>query len=129
MNRLYLAVFTSAFVFGTANAQGLRPIRPLPGYVCLQLALSPEEIADPARGVPARDVPSLSGRIVGWAASVVFAPADQQPNAGFLQIVFPDGHRGWVRDIALKPWRSPSNPNRKCIPSVMSDGLIGFDFK
>jgi len=128
MNRFY-AIFFTLLLCKVVHAEGLHAVRPLPGYVCLKLALSPEQIADPTRGVPIRDIPALSGRIVGWVPSVVVAPASQQPNSGFVQVLFPDGHRGWAQAAALKPWSSEYNPDQRCIPSVMSNGLIAFDFR
>jgi len=121
------AVFLS--IGGLGHAQGLHAVRSMPGYVCMQLALSPEEAADPTKGVPVRETPSLSVRIVSWAPTVVVMPAPQQPTAGFLQVEFADKHLGWVPAAAIKPWSSIYNPGRRCIPSIMSDGLIGFDFK
>ena len=129
MNRLYAALLMVLPLCMDANAEGLHAIRPLPGYVCMQLALSPEENTDPTRGVPVRDTPSLSVHVSSWAPSLLVVPSPQQPTSGFLQVVFSDGHRGWVQEAALKLWRSPTNPNRRCVPSVMSNGLIGFDFK
>lgn len=129
MRRALFALTVFLSTGGVGHAQFLRAVRPLPGYVCMQLALSPEEAADPTKGVPVRDTPSLSVRIAGWAPSVVVMPAPQQPTSGFLQVMFPDKRRGWVQAAALKPWSSVYNPNQHCIPSIMSDGLIGFDFK
>lgn len=129
MKRLYVAVFILLQIFMVAHADGLHAVRPLPGYVCLKLALLPEQVADPNRGIPIRDTPALSGRIVGWVPSVVVAPASQQPDSGFVQVLFPDGHRGWAQAAALKPWSSEYSPGQRCIPSIMSNGLIAFDFR
>ena len=128
MKRLYVVLFT-LLLCKIAHAEGPHAVRPLPGYVCLKLALSPEHVADPTRGVPIRDIPAPSGRIVGWVPSVVVAPASQQPTSGFVQILFPDGRRGWAQAAALKAWSSEYNPDQRCIPSVMSNGLIAFDFR
>ena len=129
MRRPFFASAVFLATAGLGHAQGLHAVRPLPGYVCMQLALSPEEVADPTKGVPVRDTPSLAVRIAGWVPSVVVMPAPQQPTAGFLQVVFADSRRGWVQAAAIKPWSSTYNPGQRCIPSVMSNGLIGFDFK
>lgn len=129
MTRILCALSAVLASYGIAQAEGLHAIRPLSGYVCMQLALSPEENKDPTRSVPVRDTPSLSVPVSSWAPSLLVVPNPQQPTAGFLQVVFSDGHRGWVRDAALKLWRSPTNPDRRCLPSIMSNGLIGFDFK
>jgi len=129
MRRPFFAFAVSLSIGGLAHAQGLHAVRPLPGYVCMKLALSPEEFSDLTKAVPVRDTPSLSVRIAGWLPSVVVMPVPQQPTSGFLQVVFADSRRGWVQAVAIKPWSSIYNPDQRCIPSVMSNGLIGFDFK
>jgi len=129
MSRPSVTLFALLTLLGVAHAQGLKVVRPLPGYVCMALALTPEQTADPTRGVPVRDIPSLSAPVASWAPSMLVVPMPQQPTAGFLQVVFADGHKGWVQVAALKPWNSPTNPSRRCVPSVMSDGGIGFGFQ
>jgi len=129
MRRPFAALLALLPLLGVAHAQGLKAVRPLPGHVCMALALTPEQVADPTRGVPVRDVPSLSAPVASWAPSMLAMPAPQQPTAGFLQVVFADGHKGWVQAASLKPWSSPTNPSRRCVPSVMSDGGIGFGFQ
>lgn len=116
-------------LFGTAHAEYLSAIRPLPGNDCMQLALTREQISDPNLSVPVRDIPSSSGRILAEAATVLIVPTSQKPAAGFLQVLLSDGRRGWVQAAVLKPWRSSASPNRHCVPSVMSNGSIGFDVK
>ena len=127
MRRLLIAFPALLVLCGPAHAQGLQAVRPVPGHVCMQLALTPEQNADPMRGVPVRNAPAPSDRIASWAPSVVIVPAPQQPTAGFLQVLLPDGQHGWVRATALKPWSNPYAPSRRCVPSILSNGRIGFD--
>jgi len=129
MSRPSATLLVLLFLLGAAHAQDLKAVRPLPGYVCMALALTPEQTADPTRGVPVRDIPSLSAPVASWAPSMLVVVVPQQPTAGFLQVVFADGHKGWLQAAALKPWNSPTNPSRRCVPSVMSDGGIGFGFQ
>jgi len=129
MRRPFFAFAVFLATGGLGHAQSLHAVRPLPGYVCMKLATSLGVDPDPTKGVPVRDTPSLSVGIASWAPSVVVMPAPQQPTAGFLQVMFADRHRGWVQAAAIKPWSSIYNPGQRCIPSVMSNGLIGFDFK
>lgn len=129
MHRLPVAFLALLLLCGAAHAENIRAVRPLVGHACMRLALTPEQDADPGQGVPVHDAPSRSARVVGWAPSVVVVPAPQQPNAGFLQVLFPDGRPGWVQAGYLKPWSNPYAPGRRCIPSVMSDGGIGYDFR
>lgn len=129
MYRLLISALVFSLNCGLARSEYLSAVRPLPGNDCMQLALSREQIADPKLSIPVRDMPSPSGRVLAEAATTLIVPAPQQPTAGFLQVLLSDGRRGWVQAAVLKPWRSPTNPNRQCIPSVMSNGLIGFDVK
>ena len=129
MRQLIIAAFVFPTFGMTAHSEGLHAVRSLPGYVCMQLALTPEENTDPTRGVPVRTLPSSSDVVSSWAPSVLVVPSPQQPTSGFLQVLLPNGHRGWIQAAALKPWTNPYSPNRRCIPSVMSNGGIGYDFR
>lgn len=129
MHRFSILALLFFATFGLAHGEYLSAIRPLPGNDCMQLALSREQISDPRLSVPVRDTPSSSGRILAEAPTVLIVPTPQQPTAGFFQVLLSDGRRGWVQAAVLKPWKSSTNPNRRCIPSVMSNGLIGFDVK
>lgn len=128
MLRALSYLFVVITLISPVRAQGLHAVRPLPGSVCMQLSLTPNQTSDPSLGIPIRESPSTSARILGWTPSVVAAPSAQQATAGFIQVLFPDGRLGWVQASALKPWSSPTNPKRRCIPSIMSDGMIGYDF-
>lgn len=129
MHRLPILALSFFSLFGGAHAEYLSAVRPLPGTDCMQLTLSREQISNPSLSIPVRDIPSATGRVLAEAATILVAPAPQQPTAGFLQVFLSDGRRGWVAATVLKPWRSSSSPNRRCIPSVMSNGLIGFEVK
>ena len=125
MHRFLIALPAVVALSGAASADGLHAVRPLVGYVCMQLTLSPQQIMD-NQEVLVRDTPSPAGRVIGAAASVVVAPSPQQPTNGYLQMVFRTGKTGWVPATALKPWQSMYKPDQGCVPSIMSDGLIGF---
>ncbi len=129
MIRIATILLVLCSVSRAVQADELHAIRPIPGNVCMKLALPPGQASDPKNGIPIRDIPSSSGNIVGWAPSVIIAPAAQQPTDGFIQVLFPDGHRGWVQAVALKPWSDPYSPNSRCVPSLMSNGRIAFDFQ
>lgn len=116
-------------VCGTAQAQGLHAVRPLPGYACMELALAPEQITNPKVGVPIREAPSRSAAVASYAATVVVVRAPQQPTAGFLEVLRPTGQTGWIEAAHLRPWNNPYNPNAQCVPSMMSDGKPGFSVK
>jgi hypothetical protein len=124
-----LAMAIGCLLALNTQAQGLRAVRPLSGYACMMLSSPPAATINSIRQVPVRSSPSASGSPAGWAPSVVLVSIPLEAANGFLEATFPDGHKGWIAASDLKPWSSPYNPNRRCIPSVMSDGGFGFDFR
>ena len=107
-------------------AQGLHAVRPLPGYVCMQLTLTPSQLTDPKIGAPVREAPSRSARITGYAANTMLVSSPQAPNNGFLHVLWPSGETGWMEVGYLRPWNNPYVPSARCMPSIMSDGKPGF---
>lgn len=129
MLRLFLAAALIPLLGQGAYSQGLRAVQALPGYTCMTLANPPPATLDPTKGTPVRDAPSQTAPIASWSPSIVLVSVPLQATSGFLQAVFADKHTGWIAAADLRPWSSPNNPNRRCIPSVMSDGGLGFDFR
>jgi len=129
MIRFITSCFTLFGISTIVYAEDYHAIRPLPGFICMQFALSPNQVGNPNVSVPVRDTPSMSSHVSSLAPSVIVAPVPQQPTDGFFRILLPDGQGGWVPATAVRPWKSPTNPNRRCIPSVMSNGRVGFDFQ
>lgn len=129
MRQLLLPVIIASLPALNVHAQGLRAVRPLPGYMCMMLSTPPAPTIEAIRQVPVRSGPSASAPPAGWAPSVVLVPSPLEATNGYLQATFADGHKGWIAAYDLKPWSSPYNPNRHCIPSVMSDNGFGFDFR
>lgn len=126
MRPLPIVAFGVVLACGAAHADALRAVRPLPGYACMQLALTPEQLTDPKVGVPVRGAPSRDAPIVGFAANTVIAQNPPQPKAGFLQVLRPNGEVGWIEAGYLRPWGNPFAPNSRCSPAIMSDGKPGF---
>jgi len=110
-------------------AQGIHAVEPLPGYICMELALAPDQYTDPKIGVPIRETPSHSAPIVSYAATNVMVRAAQHATTGFLEVLRPNGLRGWIEASYLRPWHNPYSPNAQCRPSLMSNGKPGFDTK
>ena len=124
--RLLAPTVLFGFVFcGVANAEGVHAVRPLPGYTCMQLA-APSGRGTGTGEIPIRDAPSLSARIVSYAANTMIVEASQPPVSGFLRVLRFTGEQGWIQLNQLRPWSNPYAPNSKCTPSVMSDGKPGF---
>lgn len=125
MRTLY-AILLATLVPGPVQSEGLRAVHPLPGYVCMQLTLTPAQIVDPKVGVPVREAPSRSATIAGYAATTVIVQSPPQARNGFLQVLRPDGELGWIEAGYLRPWTNPYAPNARCVPSMMSNGKPGF---
>jgi len=120
-------VFLSGFLAcGSVHAQGLRAVRPLPGYICMQLAISPEQLADPKGGIPILDAPSRSAAVANYASAVVIVKDPPRGSGGFLQVLRLTGEEGWIEARYLRPWSNPYVPTARCVPSLMSNGRPGF---
>lgn len=121
------AVFLSGFLAcGSAHAQGLLAVRPLPGYICMQLAVSPEQVADPKGGIPILDAPSHSAAVANYAPAVVIVKDPPRSSSDFLQVLRLTGKEGWIEARYSRPWANPYVPNARCVPSLTSDGRPGF---
>jgi len=111
---------------GFAYGQGLHAVSPMPGYVCMQLTLTPAQLTDPKVGAPVREGPSRSSQILAYAANTMIVQWPQKPADGFLEVVWPGGRSGWMEAGYLRPWRNPFVPSDRCVPSIMSNGKPGF---
>lgn len=129
MSRICIIVILSVVSGPAALAQGLQAVQPLPGYICMELALKDDQFTDPNVGVPIREAPSRSSPVLSLAATVVIVRSPQQPTAGFLQILRPTGQTGWIETGYLRPWHNPYSPNAQCVPSMMSNGKPGFSVR
>jgi len=127
--RLYvLALALALSGVCSSQAQGLQAVRPMPGYACMMLSAPPAETVQAIRQVPVRQAPSFTAPILSVSPTVVLVSDPAVVSDGFLRATFADRHVGWIQVSALKPWSSASNPSRRCVPSVMSNGSLGFDF-
>lgn len=126
MIRSCAVLFLISSVSGLAHAEGLRAVRPLPGYVCMQLALTPDQLTSSKVGVPIRKAPSRSAPIAGYAANNVIVQDPPRTEAGFLRVLDPNGDEGWIEAGYLRPWSNPYAPGARCVPSIMSNGKPGF---
>jgi len=92
----------------------------------MQLALTPAQLTDPKVGVPVRNAPDITAKVVGYAANTVIAENQSRLTAGFRQVLRADGETGWVDAKYLRPWSNPFAQTSKCSPAIMSDGKPGF---
>lgn len=129
MSRTCVFAILSAVSSTVALAQGLQAVQPLPGYICMELALKDDQFTDPNIGVPIREAPSRSSPVLSLAATVVIVRSPPQPTAGFFQVLRPDGQTGWIETGYLRPWHNPYSPKAQCVPSMMSNGKPGFSVR
>jgi hypothetical protein len=113
-------------VDGPALSQGLTVIRPIPGYVCMRLNLSREQMLARPFNVPVFAEPSSTSGKVGQASATVITKSPLHVQNGFAEILFLDGRIAWIPVNLLGPYATPANPNAHCTPSIMSDGKPGF---
>ena len=111
-----------------ASAQTLTAERPLTGYKCMALNLTEQQMMDPSTHVPILAQPAASSALVGYASATVIASLSP-PTDGFRHVLRLDGVPGWIDIQYLKDWTNPGGNGQKCIPSIMSNGRVGFDFK
>ena len=124
----HLLALTAIFlIYGqTASAQGLRAVSPLQGYGCMMLKLTHEQIRSNSVTVPVYNGPSTSSGETGVASVVLIVRTPLNIRNGFAESLFPDGRTVWIGAEWLQPYRSASNPNAHCTPSMMSNGKPGF---
>jgi hypothetical protein len=129
MRRIHLYAAVAALAAGlvsAAKAEGLHAVGPLAGYACMNLKLTDKELQDKSLAVPVYDGPSKESSRVGNAAAVVIAKSPLHVVNGFAELLFPTGQEVWIEADLLTPYRSASDPNAHCTPSLMSNGKPGF---
>jgi hypothetical protein len=120
-----IAGATLAVGAGSAQSQGLHAVRSLPGYVCMGLNLTEQQMM--TERVAMLDKPEASGRPIGYLGSIVIASVSSPVN-GYQRVLRLDGLPGWLSASLLKPWKSPSgDDSKKCVPILMSNGRFGVD--
>jgi hypothetical protein len=116
---------------GLAAAQSnvsIHAIRPIPGYVCMALNLSDQQMMDPSVHVPIRAAPSSEAATTGNAIATVIVALPKKEENGYLQVLQLNGRTGWIQAQFLKPWQNPGGNGQRCYPSMMSNGRVGFDY-
>lgn len=122
-----LLAVAGCLVASGSHAQGLRAVRPLDGYACMNLAVPEATIRDRAwAGVPILAAPRPDAAQAAVAAPTVFAKSPTVIVNGYAQVLRLNGETGWVEAAKLKPYSSASDPYARCTPSLMSNGRPGF---
>ncbi len=119
----------SIMVALSAYAQGLHAIRPIPGYACMSLNLSEQQMSDPNLVVPVLAGPTSASTTIGQASSVVIATSPPRMVDGYVEVLRFNNQTGWMKAQLLKPWHNPGGSGQKCVPSLMSNGSAGLGFR
>jgi hypothetical protein len=124
---LPLLLAAACLLAPAAHAQGLRAVRPLDGYACMNLAVPEAMLMDRSwAGVPIRSTPSADAPQAAVATPTVIAKAPAVIVNGFAQVLRLNGATGWIEAAKLKPYSSASDPYARCTPSLMSNGRPGI---
>lgn len=126
MTRFGCAVALGLALTGWAHA--LTAVRPIEGYVCMNLKWSGKEadLWDESKLDPVYAEPSASSQKIGNVGATAIVASPLHVEKGFAEILHPNGKKGWVQADRLVPYSVPGRPNAKCVPSIMSNGRIGF---
>lgn len=124
----FLAVAAITSTGHSADATALKAVRALDGYRCMALNLPDSKLMNPSTHVAILSNPRAGSQPMGYASSTVIA-ADTPPVNGFRKVLRLDGKPGWMPASDLKPWVNPGNNGQGCVPSVMSNGRLGFGIK
>lgn len=110
-----------------ASASGRHALYPIPGYRCMSLDLSDQELIDPHVVVPIKAEPSSDAPTSSTAASIVFVASPSDQTNDYFRVLQFNGKTGWIKADIVKPWSSPDGDTKAtCTPSMMSDGRPGF---
>ena len=112
-----------------ALASGLTVVRHLNGYQCMSLNLSDQAMMNPSTRIPIKAGPSPASATIGNAIATVIARQPETLQNGYVSVLFLTGRPGWVQAQYLKPWRNPGTSGQRCVPAVMSNGRLGFDYQ
>lgn len=110
---------------GTVYADYLTAVKPLPGFICMNLAISHDQAVDRSFSVPVFASPSLNTPKIGIASIGPFIKYPFRPGQPFQEILTLGGKIGWIETKWLEPWSSPTNPKATCSPWIMSNGRPG----
>ncbi|ATR19654.1 hypothetical protein CTJ15_04680 (plasmid) [Roseomonas sp. FDAARGOS_362] len=110
-----------------APSAGLKVTGHIAGYECMGLRDGfqeatwdqlPRVLAEPRANAPQ----------VGIATISVIVKSPHVARNGYLEVMHLDGRPGWVDQRVLVPWVNRNAPGVRCVPAMMSNGRLGFDY-
>jgi hypothetical protein len=125
---LKTVVAASGIILAGANSVfAVTAVKPLEGYKCMRVKIPEEKRWDPLAVPPVFAAPTEESRQVGRAASVVLVKVPVNEVNGFIEIlrVGAKAPPVWISAKVLSPWQSNTVPPQRCVPSIMSNGMIG----
>jgi hypothetical protein len=123
---LALLGFSCFLHSASGHVQGLKAVRPIPGYICMLLTPEDELATVQSQLPPVLAAPSPTAQIVGYPTGTVFVKWPSHNIGGYAEMLRLNWQVGWIDASHLRPWHPMNNQNGKCVPSVMSDGNPGF---
>jgi hypothetical protein len=127
MKRFMIGLTIAAALAPNTRADPVYAVRPLDGYVCMNLNLSEAQLLDfKGPRIPILVAPRPDAAVGTLAAAVVFAKAPPNVVDGYTEVLQLTGKPGWIETRMIVPYHSVSNPYAHCTPSLMSNGRIGI---
>ena len=126
MKMSFAALAVSCALAPVSHAEPVHAVRPLQGYVCMNLNLSDAQMRDPsAARVPIMTAPRSDSSVGTLATPIVFAKAPEHVVDGYAEVLQLNGKPGWIKADMILPYHSVSDPYARCTPSLLSNGRIG----
>jgi hypothetical protein len=127
MIRFIIGLTIAASLAQATRADPVYVVRPLDGYVCMNLNLSEAQLLDfKGPRIPILVAPRPDAAVGTLAAAVVFAKSPPHVVNGYTEVLQLTGKPGWIETSKIVPYHSASNPYAHCTPSLMSNGRLGI---
>ena len=121
--------FTLLSCMNAAFAQGVTPVRPVPGLACMMLDPRALEATRQEDAPPVLAEPNPNSIRLGYPTMIVFVKAPLREVNGYIAMVRLNGQSGWIAANHLQPWHSLNGATARCTPMLMSNGLLGTSIR
>lgn len=122
MKPVLIAAGLLALLSAPAHAQRVSVVRPMDGYGCAWLNATEAQRMNPwGTGIVIREAPAAAAPVGTTAPGLLFVRTPPHVVGGFAEVLQINGKPGWIETRYLKPY----DPNARCVPSLMSNGLVG----